>query len=245
MAELAAARGFQLIHGIVDSVWLRKPGATVEEYRGACEEMAGELELPLSFEGRYRWIVFLNSKVDPRVGVLNRYYGVYEDGTVKARGIEPRRHDTPGIVRKCQEDMLGVLARAENSSQFKALIPEALKTLKRYEMEVRRGSVPMDDLVIAKNLSKDPGEYAHRVPQAVAASWLVRGGERVHAGQRVGYILTRKRLGEPESYAVPVELVDENVLYDPEKYVGLLYSSAANILLPFGYDLETLRRHLG
>lgn len=241
---LAKSRGFRLVHGIVDSMWLKRPDATVEEFREVCEEMAREIELPLSFAGRYRWIVFLSSKVDPRVAVLNRYYGVYEDGTVKARGIELRRHDTPGIVRKCQADMLGVLVRARDSCEFRALIPEALRVLKRYDALVRSGGVPVEDLVIEKNLSKDLGEYSNLVPQAIAARRLAREGGRVHAGQRISFVLTRERAGVVEGGALPVELVEGNVVYDGEKYRELLISSAENLLLPFGYDRETLRKLL-
>jgi DNA polymerase elongation subunit (family B) len=45
------------------------------------------MKIPLSFEGRYRWIVFLPSKVHPGVGVLNRYYGAMENGKIKVRGL--------------------------------------------------------------------------------------------------------------------------------------------------------------
>ncbi len=91
---IAESRGFRLVHGIVDSMWLKKPDAGVGEYEEVCEQIEKELDFPISFEGRYRWIVFLNSRVDPRLPVLNRYYGVFEDGTIKVRGIDLRRHDT-------------------------------------------------------------------------------------------------------------------------------------------------------
>src|SRR2546427_4977681 len=87
---LAEAHGFQLVHGIVDSMWLRKPSATAEEYEELCTEISRELNLPISFEGIYKWVVFLNSKIDPRVPVLNRYYGIFQDGTLKVRGIDLR-----------------------------------------------------------------------------------------------------------------------------------------------------------
>src|SRR5208337_4421230 len=34
--EIAESRGFRLIHGIVDSMWLKKPGATPEQYEELC-----------------------------------------------------------------------------------------------------------------------------------------------------------------------------------------------------------------
>src|SRR3989475_7392453 len=83
---IAEAHGFRLVHGIVDSMWLKKPSATAEEYEELCSEISRELNLPISFEGIYKWVVFLNSKIDPRVPVLNRYYGIFQDGTLKVRG---------------------------------------------------------------------------------------------------------------------------------------------------------------
>src|SRR5437899_285296 len=241
---LAEAHGFQLVHGIVDSMWLRKPSATAEEYEELCTEISRELNLPISFEGIYKWVVFLNSKIDPRVPVLNRYYGIFQDGTLKVRGIDLRRHDTPGIVRQCQEEMLGVFSKANNSSEFKLLIPKALDVLERYAILLRKRKVPLEDLVTEKNLSKEPGEYTHKVPQAIAARHLVKEGGTVHAGQRVNYILTHDWAGVPEKLALPPELADENTVYDSERYIDLLCSSATNLLLPMGYTTKSLRSML-
>jgi len=241
---MAEAHGFQLVHGIVDSMWLRKPSATAEEYEELCSEISRELNLPISFEGIYKWVVFLNSKIDPRVPVLSRYYGIFQDGTVKVRGIDLRRHDTPGIVRQCQEEMLGVFSKANNSSEFKLLIPKALNVLERYAILLRKRKVPLEDLVIEKNLSKDLGEYTHKVPQAIAARHLVKEGGTVHAGQRVNYILTLDWAGVPEKLALPPELADENTVYDSERYIDLLCSSATNLLLPMGYTTKSLRSML-
>ena len=219
-------------------MWLHKPGATVEDYRRICDQIGRELELPLSFEGRYKWIVFLNSKIDSRTPVLNRYYGVLEDGTLKVRGIELRRHDTPGIVSTCQSEMLGIFSRAQDSIQFRALIPEALSVLEKHVARVREERVPLEDLVISKNISKNPHEYSNLVPQALAAKRLVQEGREVHAGQSVSFILSK------EKGALPAGSSEENTTYDWEEYMELLVASAENLLLPFGYDKDRLRHNL-
>jgi DNA polymerase-2 len=236
-AALAEARGFTLVHGIVDSFWLRKREATRSEYEDLCREIRDKLRLPISFEGIYRWIVFLSSKTDSKVGVLNRYYGIFEDGTLKVRGIDLRRHDTPDIIRQCQTEMLEIFIKARNSNKFRLLIPQALKVLEKFVGSLRDGSVPLKDLVIVRNLSKNPDEYTHQVPQAIAARQLVAQGGSVHAGQQVSYILTR----DQTRTAVPPEIVDEGTVYDSERYLDLLCSSAANLLLPLGYDAKYLR----
>jgi len=237
---LAEARGFKLSHGIVDSFWLHKLEATRGEFEDLCKVIREELDLPISFEGVYRWIVFLSSKTDSKVGVLNRYYGIFEDGKPKIRGIDLRRHDAPEIVRNCQAEMLDIFTRARDSIEFRLLIPKALRVLERFVFSLREGSVPFEDLVIVRNLSKNPDEYTHQVPQAIAARHLVSQGGSVHAGQQVSYILTRDQTHTQEMMALPPEIVDEDTIYDPERYVDLLCSSAANLLLPLGYDAKYL-----
>jgi DNA polymerase-2 len=236
-AALAEARGFTLVHGIVDSFWLRKPEATRGEFEDLCRVIRDKLRLPISFAGVYRWIVFLSSKTDSKVGVLNRYYGIFEDGTLKVRGIDLRRHDTPDIVRQCQTEMLDILTKARDSSEFRLLIPSALKVLEKFVGSLRDGSVPLEDLVIVRNLSKNPDEYTHQVPHAIAARHLIAQGGSVHAGQQVSYILTH----DQTLTALPPEIVDQGTVYDSERYVDLLCSSTANLLLPLGYDTKYLR----
>src|SRR5438132_3086958 len=236
-AALAEARGFTLVHGIVDSFWLRKQEATRSEYEDLCRVIRDKLSLPISFEGVYRWIVFLSSKTDSKVGVLNRYYGIFEDGKPKVRGIDLRRHDTPDIVRKCQRMMLDIFTRARDSNEFRLLIPSALKILEKFVSSLRDGSVPLEDVVIVRNLSKNPDEYTHQVPQAIAARHLVAQGGSVQARQQVSYILT----SDQTRTAVPPEIVDQGTVYDSERYVDLLCSSTANLLLPLGYDTKYLR----
>ena len=223
-------------------MWLKKSGATSTEYEDLCREIETQLHFPIGFEGLYKWIVFLNSHTNPRIPVLNRYYGALEDRKLKLRGIDLRRHDTPSIVRRCQSDMLALFAHAENSEQFKTLIPEALGIVKSYANLIRDGAVPVEELTIEKRLSKDLSEYQNMVPQAIAAQHLSREGKAIHAGQTINYIITYNRSRVTQNRALPAELVGENYPIDSERYVDLLLASAANILLPFGYDPLTLKR---
>jgi DNA polymerase elongation subunit (family B) len=97
-ARMAEGDGFEVVHGIVDSLWLKKQDETVEQYQRLCGKVSKEIGVSLNFEGRYKWIVFLPSRMHPNIGVLNRYYGVMESGKLKVRGLEVRKHDTPKFV---------------------------------------------------------------------------------------------------------------------------------------------------
>lgn len=52
--RIAERRGFRVLHGIVDSLWLKKEGAREEDYVQLCGEIEKELGFKISFEGIYR-----------------------------------------------------------------------------------------------------------------------------------------------------------------------------------------------
>jgi DNA polymerase-2 len=228
----------------VDSLWLRKENASDQEYHDLCHEIEAELHLPISFEGIYKWVVFLNSRTNPRVPVLNRYYGVFQDGTTKTRGIDLRRHDTAGIIRDYQKEILALLSRASDSTEFRELIPSAIETTKRYIHLIRTGQVPMEKLVLEKRLSKSPEEYKSLSHQAIAAQQLRKEGRYIHAGQNIRYIVTAERAVVRSNRAVPFELFEASIGYDTEVYVKLLIASFVNLFLPLGYDASRAREVL-
>jgi len=237
-SRIAEESGFRIVHGIVDSLWLKKTDATIEEYLELCREVSMELRIPLNFEGRYKWIVFLPSRMHPRVGVLNRYYGVMEDGKVKVRGIESRRRDTPRFVSDAQMDMVRALALANNSKEFAERVPEALRVIKEYRRRLLNGEVHICDLVVTKHLSKDPRKYRQRVSQVIAAEQLVEEGAVVHAGKNVRFLFTSAQNKRYERRVRAEELIEKETNPDVKKYLFLLYTAAANILSPLGYTTK-------
>jgi DNA polymerase elongation subunit (family B) len=239
-SRIAEEKGFRIVHGIVDSLWLKKKGATDEEYQELCSLIREETRIPLSFEGRYNWIVFLPSRMHPNVGVLNRYYGVMESGKIKVRGLEVRRRDTPPFVCSAQTRILEVLAEAKNSKEFVEKIPEALKVLREYRQKLLNGEVSIWDLIITKYLSKDPKNYKQRVSQVIAAEQLIKEGAEVAAGKNVRFLFTSAENKRPERRVLAEELIEKNTDSDTKKYLLLLYASAANMLSPFGHSVETV-----
>ncbi len=122
--EIAEAEGFELIHAIVDCVWLKKEGASRQEYERLCEKIEEEVGVKISLEGIYNWILFPASKMDPELPTATRYVGVYDTGEMKLRGIEARRRDTPKFVRQVQTEVLDVFAGAKSVGEIRERIPE-------------------------------------------------------------------------------------------------------------------------
>jgi len=239
-ARMAEERGFEVVHGIVDSLWLKKEGAEPRDYAELCGAVSRETGVLLNVEGCYKWIVFLPSKTHVGIPVLNRYYGVFDSGKIKVRGIEARRADTPKFIYDAQMDMIKVLAKAHNAKEFMDKIPGALDVLKEYVKRLVEGKVPTTDLLIAKRLSLPPSKYAHDVLQAIAAKQLVKEGVEISAGQTVQYLITNSESKSVFRRVKPAQLLNAYVHYDTKKYVDLLLFSAASILNPFGYSTNNL-----
>lgn len=232
--RIAERNGFRVVHGIVDSLWLSKNGVTSPEFIELGKEIQEETGFPLSFAGLYCWIAFLPSKLWYGIPVLNRYFGCFQNGEFKIRGIEVRRRDTPKFIRDCQLEMFKVLAATKDAQSARTLIPETIRILRSYLMKLRQRQIPVSDLVITKQISKNPDDYAHDILQAVAARQLQREGQTLSAGQTVSYVILASNHADPNRRAIAAELATEDLSYDVSKYSELLLEAAATILTPFG-----------
>ena len=81
-------------------------------------EIEKSTNFSISFEGVYKWIVFDYSKSNPTLPALNRYFGVFEDGTIKMRGIETRKHDTPPLFVNFQQELVNIMATCGNINEI-------------------------------------------------------------------------------------------------------------------------------
>ena len=84
-------------------------------------------------------MAFLPSKRDARIPVPNCYFGVFQDGEIKYRGIEARRHDTPLWVTKTQLAVLQCLAQADTLGHVQKHIPKALAIVEQAKRNLKTG----------------------------------------------------------------------------------------------------------
>ena len=237
----AEYRGFQVIHGIVDSLWVSKDRAKLEDYEELRAEIEDVTEYKLAIEGIYKWIVFLPSKVDPQNETPTRYFGCFEkENQIKVRGIELRRHDTPLYFRACQDRILIELAKCDNEEELKKCArTEGVSIFNKFASDLENHDVPPLSLLINRRLSKGLSEYSSKRQLSVnAAIKLQDSGLELKAGQSVSYVITKYKT-KGMNRAVPEELA-ENVEYDSERYVQLLADCCATLLSPFGVSKEML-----
>lgn len=248
--ELAQEEGFRMVHTLTDCAFLQKSGMTRADARRIARRIGREVGVPMDVEGVYDWLVFLPSKTHSTasdVGVPNRYYGRFRDGTLKVRGIEVQRHSTPGFVYAAQQAMLDVFAKAKDAAGFRARIPAALYTAKRFADRLRARGVDADELGLMVQARMSVEAYRANTAAKQALTALRDAGTERKPGEYVKYVVTRRE-GPWASRALPVEFLDEEPAwfgprtprYDVDAYLRLLARSVETMLAPFGYTEDAL-----
>lgn len=236
--RVAEGAGFKILHGIVDSLWVQKKNPQKEDYDRLKDSIEKETGFDISFEGEYKWVVFLPSKANSIVPVPNRYFGLFQDGKIKVRGIEVRRHDTPRFFANCQAEILKKMAEGNTIQEVKSLMPEVHRIFDRYAELLKSGSVPLEELIFTKQISKAASEYSDReTVELDAIKQLALEGRSMKAGEVLEYILIDSKMHNGRK-SIPVELVDINTKCDSKRYIQLLAKVCDSVMAPFGYSIE-------
>jgi DNA polymerase-2 len=239
--EIVEARGFRVLHLYVDGLWIHKPKAHgPPEYECLLDEIRSATGLQIGIEGIYRWLAFLPSRTEPLVAVANRYFGAFEDGSLKVRGIEARRHDTPPFVKETQMGMLAILSEAQDAAGFRAAVPEAVAYARDRLSALRTGEVSTRELVVTHRLSRDPDEYTVRTAAARVAGELKRTGLEISPGEKMRFIY----VPGPEKVRAWERVQEQAIPYDRQQYTKLLLRAIESVLAPAGVDQTTLETWL-
>jgi DNA polymerase-2 len=174
--------------------------------------------------------------------VPNRYFGVFQDGSLKMRGIATRRRDTPPYLKDLQLDMLAVLGKMQLQKTRAGLdLLPVLKLLRQRLRALRSGRVPLADLLVTHKVSRNLDEFRSRSAAARALAQLQVVGKVLKPGQHVRFLYLH---GEPGIHAWDLPEPPEPHSLDLDYYSELFLRAAAAILQPFGVDEGTLRNWL-
>ena len=247
-SKIVESHGFEIIHGIVDSIWIKRKSAkksingshNYKSYENLKKEIEMITGFSISFEGIYKWIVFDSSKDDMKdLPALNRYFGVFEDsGTIKTRGIEARRHDTPPLFAKFQSELLQKMSCADSIDDVRRMIPTLEKIYKKYRDLIYYKKVHFSELVFTKRISKDTDKYLDKKRNTIESCiihMLSINGKSLFAGQEIKYIITDFYNKNNRQRSIPIELVeqDSSPNYDTTRYCKSLYDCYHSIIKCF------------
>ncbi len=241
--DIGEEMGFEMIHGIVDSVWLKsEEDIGHEDIVEFCRRVTEKVDISMSPKGVYKWMVIPSSRLHPTIAPLNRYYGVFRNGSIKTRGIEIRRRDTCLYVGDCQISMIKILARANDKAGFLERIPDAYAICQSYIDRLHDDDVDLRDLILNTTLTREPNEYRATSRAAVVAQQLVKVGRELHAGQKVRYVMTDAGAENPLRRVKALELIDNSTRYDQKAYAELC-ERAFESLIPAQYLIPSKYRN--
>ena len=232
--NVARRAGYRTIYGNNDSLFLRRPGATREDYGRLADEIAERVGLPMAVENHFRYLVLLPQKGEEGIGAVNRYYGRRTDGEYVCRGIELRRRDTAPYVARVQREAIRALLDCDTVEDVRTEgVRGALDVIEEACDRLRRDEVPRGDLAVSTVLRRDLQEYKAKLPHVAAAEALGIAGKRVETGSLIDFVYVDAGHHNPFRRVRPAGYDGE---VDAEKYVGLVREAGRSVLMPFDVD---------
>ena len=230
--EISEGRGFRVLHALTDALWITKPGMTRPEVLNLCGEIEQATEAPIELEGIYKWVVFLPSKVKKNFPVANRYFGAFEGGKLKARGLAFRRDDTPPFIQEAQQKMLDLLSTCKDSREYRKKSPEVREVLQSYLTRLETGDLKKEELLIAKSVRQKGSEYKVDNLTALALRQLEEAGIEIHPGEKIHYLLKDAGAKNKEERVRAYPFLSADDFYDEKKYRELLEKAAEEVGFP-------------
>lgn len=236
--HLSEQQGYEVLHGIVDSLWIKPKKPLVTPLQLA--RMIGQkTRVRIEVEGTYHWIVFLPNK-GTGVGALNRYYGVFDDDTIKTRGIEARQHNTPSYFKNVQQQILRMFSQTKTIPSFQEHIPHAIKILTDAGKKIYTHAVSPEDLVFTTRVSKQVSSYKVNTVVKAALQQLNQCNVQVQPGQLIRYVVQHNHAKHPFEKVCIQELITHDTPIDVWFYLRFLAQCGETLLSPFGYTKEML-----
>lgn len=217
--KLSEEKGFEIVHGIVDSLYISKKGITESEVQELCKEIHEKTGIPISFEGLFKWVTFLPSIQNRNRPVPTKYYGVFENGDVKERGIDSRTHKAPGIVKHLQKNCIEIIKECKTQKEIKEKIPTMCKFFRALIKRINDFSPR--ELMMSLRVSKI--DYKNNIPQKKVIEILRKRGIQTFPGQTISYVYSEKGVTLPELMKKA----------DVKEYKKLLVRALHEILQPY------------
>jgi DNA polymerase I len=226
------ANGWELVHGIVDSLWVTPTAGESQTALGdLCTELSETTEVRLEYEDAYEWMAFCPTR-DGEAGALTRYFGRVRDRDAYTyRGIECRQRSTPPFVAAAQRDLVETFDAHRE--------PEAVcERLQHWRARLRRGDVDPTALVVDNRVSKRLDQYTRRTRNVAALERASTLGLDPAPGESLSYVVVDDDHATADRVRLSAEAGER---YDREFYDDLLIRAAGSVLSPMGWDDRRIR----
>ncbi|MBK8394474.1 MAG: DNA polymerase [Leptospiraceae bacterium] len=244
--DKAEDEGYFLSHAITDCIFIQKKDSsqfTKSELQKLCDTITKETKISMEIEGIYKWLVYPPSKIDPLLPVSNRYFGKFQSGEIKMRGLAARRKDMPKFIKEMQLSLLEIMRQADSISELKALHTEMQEMYLIYKNKLESNKVTWEELLIRKTVGQAIDEYSVENASFLSLLQLQKYRMNVEPGEKVRYIVIKeKHPDKSKRYLVEemakLTLSSKYCYYDIEYYARLMWDAFQEIwenFAPEGY----------
>ncbi len=240
--RVSEENNYKVLHGIIDSLWV-KPQKNCTKPISLSRKISNKTGIRMDIEGHYKWIVFLPCK-NNNIGALNRYYGLFDNGEIKIRGIELRQHSTPIFLKDLQKEILDLFSKADNKKEFLDLIPFSIEIIKKYAKKIINLDLEPKTLLFKSHISRNLSAYK---VNTIVKSALMQYKEQdinFEPGQCIRYLVTDQKSKNYKKRVTVDFLVDETVKIDIDFYLKEIAKCAESILIPFDYSKGKIEKIL-
>jgi len=183
-------------------------------------------ELPpgmeLEFEGFYERGFFVTKK----------RYALIQDDKIVVKGLELVRRDWAPVAKKTQEKVMMAILKDGSPKKAAKIIKEVIDRIKN-------GEIPIEDLVIHTQLTKNPDKYQQMAPHVLAAKKAIKRGRKVGRGSIIRYVVVKGK-GPISQRAEPLEDADV-ANYDPSYYIdNQVLPAISRIIDSLGYSHDEI-----
>jgi DNA polymerase I len=192
--SLAKSLGLTVFYGDTDSLFVNYDENLVQKFQA---EIDRQLGLEINLSEIYKRILFTEAK--------KKYAGLKTDGQIDIVGLEAVRGDWSNLARDVQNAVLRIVLEDANPSRATAYVQDLTRNLKSKKL-------PLSSFIVWKTLTKPVKAYEVNAPHVEAAKKMATDGWPVTAGDKVGFVITKRpgklfQKAEPH-YKVTVEDVD-------------------------------------
>ncbi|MEF8915742.1 type B DNA-directed DNA polymerase [Natronomonas sp.] len=228
------ANGWQVIHGIVDSLWVTpRDYAEQTPLEAVCKTVTEQVDIRLEYESAYDWIAFVPRR-DSEAGALTKYFGRQTDGDYKYRGIECRQRSTSPYVSGAQQELIEVFDTHREPERVCDVLADRIT-------ELRRGNVAASELETQVRVSKDLASYTRESRTTAALRRAKQQGVSYPPGESLSFVIADDDISGRDRVRLGFEDVDT---YDAEAYIERLKRAAESILSPLGWRQRDIEQYL-
>ena len=250
--DMAQEMGYDVLHAIVDCVWIidrlgRSDEQRISDAHKLAERVTRIIGIPLEYEDDYSVIAFLPSRVT-NAGTLTKYWA-HGDKGFKIRGIEERQHSTCKWIAKVQRQALKEIMDEHKRGEIPELERQykAIKLLKSEITKLELGQIDLNDLVVKRRISKPLNQF--KVASLAYCAMLRNhmNGNTCNPGSKVKFVVVNGGAKVDHERVI----LDEEIGFEQNKhkrgdfnyYRTLAIRAIWSVLAPFGWDEEEISQY--